>query len=404
MNPCRLPLTVRAVEPACRALLTPLAGTSSSTVTVTSAARLPSQDLAVGSQRRTIHQHARPMSAAAARQLPKQPVVLPGRTLIQKRAHSSRAMIHTPPPAPEQPLIHSLFEPVTSTFQYVVADPATNKAVIIDPVLDYDNVARTIKTHSADNILELIKKNGYEIVKILETHAHADHLTSAFYLQKKLEKMQGYKPGVGIGKRIGQVQRVFGERYGVSTDEYDGVFDTLFDDDEVFEIGSLRASAIHLPGHTPDHMGYRVGDSSGLADNIFCGDSLFHPQTLGTARCDFPGGSAEQLYYSGRMLLSLPDHVRIWVGHDYAEDGRQPEPWATVAEHRLYNRHLRDGITEKEFVQMRKERDRQLAAPRLLHESLQVNIRGGHLPKVNAAGMRTFAVPVQVQGEAASVL
>ncbi|KAK4234172.1 metallo-beta-lactamase superfamily protein [Achaetomium macrosporum] len=296
-------------------------------------------------------------------------------------------------PFPE-PVIHPVFEPQTSTWQYIVADPATHTAVIIDPVLDYDKCARTVTTRSADALLWLVRSQGYTISHILETHAHADHLTAAFYLQKRLTAAQeGTRPVVGIGKRIGQVQSLFGKRYGVASEEHDGVFDVLFEDDGVFEVGALKATAIHLPGHTPDHMGYRIGD------NVFCGDSLFHP-TLGTARCDFPGGSAHALYKSARKLMALPDHVKIWTGHDYpGVEERDPEAWTSVAEHRARNKHVRDGISEQEFVEKRRERDSQLAAPRLLHESLQVNIRAGQLPRVDEAGMRAFKLPVEVQAE-----
>jgi glyoxylase-like metal-dependent hydrolase (beta-lactamase superfamily II) len=198
---------------------------------------------------------------------------------------------------------------------------------------------------------------------------------------------------VGIGERIGRVQRLFGERYGVDRGEYEGSFDVWLGDGEVVRVGGLEVRVVHLPGHTPDHVGYWVGD------NVFCGDSLFHP-SLGTARCDFPGGSAKELYQSAKKLLSLPDHVRIWTGHDYPVEGeRAPEPWTSVGEHRARNKHIRDGVGEDEFVAMRSERDRGLAAPKLVHESLQVNIRAGQLPKVDEAGMRTFKLPLKVQGE-----
>ncbi|KAK4040438.1 putative beta-lactamase hydrolase-like protein [Parachaetomium inaequale] len=299
----------------------------------------------------------------------------------------------TTTPQPPSPTIHSLFDPQTSTWQYLVADPSTHTAAIIDPVLDYTPTTRTVSTTTADALLSLIHSGGYTISHILETHAHADHLTAAFYLQRRLAAVQKVKPPVGIGRRIGQVQSVFGRRYGIDSEEYDGVFDLLWKDDEVFAVGGLSGEVMHLPGHTPDHVGYRIGD------NVFCGDSLFHP-TLGTARCDFPGGSAQALYQSARKLLALPDHVKIWTGHDYpVEGGPAAEPWTSVGEHRARNKHIRDGVSESEFVQMRRERDRHLAAPRLLHESLQVNIRAGQLPKVDESGMRTFKLPVKVQGE-----
>lgn len=166
----------------------------------------------------------------------------------------------TPTPNTPEPVIHPVFEPQTSTWQYLVADPSTNTAVVIDPVLDYNNCTRTVSTHSADELLKLIRASGYTISHILETHAHADHLTAAFYLQRKLAEAQGgRKPPVGIGKRIGQVQSLFGKRYGIDSEEYDGVFDLLWEDDEVFEVGTLKGEVIHLPGHTPDHVGYKIG-------------------------------------------------------------------------------------------------------------------------------------------------
>ncbi|KAL1836366.1 hypothetical protein VTJ49DRAFT_5244 [Mycothermus thermophilus] len=298
------------------------------------------------------------------------------------------------PPAPDgpEPTIHPIFEPQTCTYQYVVVDPATLTAVIIDPVLDYDNKTRTVSTTAADSLLSLVREKGYTISHILETHAHADHLTSSFYLQRKLAESQGTKPPVCIGRRIGQVQVLFGQRYGIESKEYDGVFDVLWEDDAEFEVGKLKGRVIHLPGHTPDHVGYWIGD------NIFCGDSLFHP-AIGTARCDFPGGSAQAMYASAQKLLALPDHVRVWVGHDYPEqhpEHPEPEAVATIGEHRARNKHVRHGVSEQEYVAMRSERDNKLAAPRLLHESLQVNIRAGQLPKANEAGLRLFKLPVKI--------
>lgn len=158
-----------------------------------------------------------------------------------------------------QPIIHDVFESSTGTWQYIVADPSTNIAVIIDPVLDYDRATHVVTTASADGLLSLIKTKGYTVSRILETHAHADHLTAASYLQNCLVQSQGRKPPIGIGKRIGQVQDLFGERYGVPDNERQGVFDKLFDDDETFAIGNLQATAMHLPGHTPDHLGYKIG-------------------------------------------------------------------------------------------------------------------------------------------------
>jgi glyoxylase-like metal-dependent hydrolase (beta-lactamase superfamily II) len=312
------------------------------------------------------------------------------------------------------PTIHEIFEKTSGTWQYLVADPKTSKAVIIDPVLDYDSATQAITTEAADAILSKAKEMGYKIDKILETHAHADHLTAASYLQTRLATDQGFKPPVCIGKRIEQVQTLFAKRYGVPAKEYVRVFDRLFDDDEVFSIGELSAKAIHLPGHTPDHLGYMIGGKRSIPfhpcpflpqilkrapENLFCGDSLFHID-IGTARCDFPGGSARDLYASGRKLLSLPDHYKIWTGHDYPPEGRsEPVPWMSVRDHKTLNKHLKEGICEEEFVALRRERDDGLKAPRLLHQSLQINIRAGRLPKVEESGFRFLHVPLVVGGE-----
>jgi len=187
-----------------------------------------------------------------------------------------------------EPVVHTCFEPKTSTWQYVVADPTTKTAVIIDPVLNFDPVRNAISTETADGLLALVKEKGYTVDRLLETHTHADHLTAACYLHSQLESTSGKKPPVSIGKRIGAVQERFGKRYGIDKSEYEGVFDKLLDDDEVFSIGAIEAKALHLPGHTPDHMGYLIGS------NVFCGDSLFNCD-VGSARCDFPEGDAHAL-------------------------------------------------------------------------------------------------------------
>ncbi|KAK7914317.1 Metallo-hydrolase/oxidoreductase [Apiospora marii] len=298
-----------------------------------------------------------------------------------------------------QPTIHDVFEPKTGTWQYVVADPDTLKAVIIDPVLDFDSATQVISTTTADALLALVEEKGYHVCMILETHAHADHLTAASYLRYRLGKgSEGLKPLVVAGQRIREMQEAIGEKYGVPGEEYINVFDKLFDDDETFQIGQLTAMAIHLPGHTPDHLGYKIGGPND-PDNVFCGDSLFNAD-LGTARCDFPGGSARDLFKSGRKLLNMPDHFKIWTGHDYpsAERG-SPVPYMTVRDHRAQNKHLRDGVSEDEFVALREERDANLPAPKLLHQSLQVNIRTGQLPKPNEDGARMLHLPLKLSGE-----
>ncbi|KOS42980.1 hypothetical protein ACN38_g6142 [Penicillium nordicum] len=318
---------------------------------------------------------------------PPRSCAIPSSHLISRRVtYSTASTIST------EPVIHDIFEPTSGTWQYLIADPSTSTAVIIDPVLNYDPATQAVTTQAADSLLALIKGKGYKIDKILETHAHADHLSAASYLQKRLAQDQDHKPPICIGKRIEQVQKLFAERYGVRQEEYKAIFDRLFDDDETFTIGNLKGKAIHLPGHTPDHLGYMIGD------NIFCGDSLFHVD-IGTARCDFPGGDANDLFRSGRKLLSLPDHFKIWTGHDYPPDGRDPVPWMSVQDHKELNKHLKDGISEEEFVTLRKERDAGLAAPKLLHQSLQVNIRAGHLPS-SKYGHRLLHLPLKLTGEA----
>ncbi|KAJ4408208.1 hypothetical protein N0V82_009751 [Gnomoniopsis sp. IMI 355080] len=293
-----------------------------------------------------------------------------------------------------QPTIHDIFESKTGTWQYIVADPTTLRAAIIDPVLDFDLATQGLNTGSADTLLSLVKDKGYKVDWILETHAHADHLTAAAYLQRRLSQTQEYKPPIAIGKRIVSMQELYSKKYGVPLEEVEGVFERLLNDDEVFGIGSLSARAIYLPGHTPDHLGYMI------EDNVFCGDSLFHAD-IGTARCDFPGGDAAALYKSGRKLLSLPEHVKIWTGHDYPPPGqgnRKPMPFMTVKEHKMQNKHLRDGISEQEFVAMRNERDGKLGPPRLVHHSLQINIRSGRLPLPTSEGLYMLHLPLKLGG------
>lgn len=323
-----------------------------------------------------------------------------------------RALFSTQARMAQEPIIQSLFEERTGTWQYIVADPSTKKAVIIDSVLDYDPTTRTISTSTADTLLSSIFKKGYSIEKILETHAHADHLTAASYLQHRLSQQQGFKPPICIGKRINQVQERFAARYGISADECEGVFDHLFEDDEVFNVGQLTAKVMHLPGHTPDHIGYHIAGqwlaftwesmSANLGSgNVFCGDSIFHAD-IGTARCDFPGGSAKSLYESARKLLDLADDVKIWTGHDYpACPGRcEAVPWMTVRDHKEKNKHLPKDMDEDDFVALRRERDAGLAAPKLLDPALQINIRAGRLPRPTHGGERCMHLPVKLQGEA----
>lgn len=289
-----------------------------------------------------------------------------------------------------EPLVHTIFEPKTSTWQYIVVDPETRHAVIIDSVLDFDSATSTITPTSANALLDIVEKESYDIDYILETHAHADHLTASHYLQTALRSKGDSKAKIGIGKRIITVQKTFATRYGVPEREYANVFDKLLDDDEEFNVGNMRVKAIYLPGHTPDHMGYVVGS------NVFTGDSIFNPD-VGSARCDFPGGSATQLYSSMQKLLGLPEHFKLYTGHDYPPSGqREPKPWVTVAEQKASNKHVGGGATEDFFVAWRAERDRTLSEPRLIHQALQINIRGGRLPNKTSEGLRLLHVPAKV--------
>ncbi|RYN46041.1 hypothetical protein AA0119_g12617 [Alternaria tenuissima] len=315
-------------------------------------------------------------------------------TTVQARMRAvNRAQYTTQTTVFKEPVVHSSFEDKTGTWQYVVADPATNRAVVIDPVLDYDANTQTISTQTADDLLATISENGYHIEKILETHAHADHLTAASYLQQRLSSQQGFRPPICIGKRIREVQARFAARYGIAAMEYENAFDHLFEDDEVFEIGKLEVKVMHLPGHTPDHIGYRIGG------NVFCGDSIFHAD-IGTARCDFPGGSAKSLYASARKLLELPDDVKVWTGHDYPACPERCEavPWMTVRDHKEKNKHLANDAEEDDFLTLRKERDASLAAPKLLHPSLQINIRAGRLPQPTSGDQRLMHLPIRISG------
>lgn len=294
------------------------------------------------------------------------------------------------------PRVHTCFEPTTATWQYVIADPRSRAAVVVDPVLDFDPATTALRTDSADRLLALVDAERYAVSHILETHAHADHLTASSYLQRQLVARGQRRPAICIGKRITQVQATFGRLYSVPADELDGVFDKLFDDDDEFCVGALKAKVLHLPGHTPDHVGYVIGE------NVFTGDSIFNPD-VGSARCDFPAGSANDLYRSMRTLLSLPAHYRLYTGHDYPPDSRAPaptgerfKPYTTVAEQNDENIHVKKGVAEEKFVELRSARDASLSEPRLLHQALQFNIRAGRLPAETAEGYRFLQVPLKV--------
>lgn len=279
--------------------------------------------------------------------------------------------------------IEAFFDPKTFTVSYVVADPATARAAVIDPVLDFDFKSGRTTTASADRILEFIRQRGLQLDWILETHAHADHLSGARHIQKQAGGR------IAIGAHIREVQAVFKKLFNLERSFLpDGSqFDHLFADGEVFHIGDLEAKALWVPGHTPADMAYQVGDA------VFVGDTLFMPD-VGTARADFPGGDAHQLYRSMRRLLDLPPETVMYVCHDYPPASRQVQWKTTVAEQRAANIHVRDGIDEDTFVRMRLARDATLEVPGLILPSIQVNVRGGQLPPADDNGVSYLRIPL----------
>lgn len=284
------------------------------------------------------------------------------------------------------PTVEAFFDPATFTYSYVVSDPQTARCAIIDSVLDYDPAAGRTSTHSADRLIAYVQDNGLSVQWLLETHVHADHLSAAPYLKRNLGGQ------LGIGEQITQVQHTFGKLFNAgqafATDG--SQFDHLFCADETFQIGTLEARALHTPGHTPACMTYVIGDTA------FVGDTLFMPD-YGTARCDFPGGSASALYHSIQKLFSLPGQTRLFMCHDYKAPGRDEHLYlTTVAEQRAHNVHVHEGISEAEFVSMRTHRDASLNMPALILPSVQVNMRGGQLPPAEDNGTRYLKIPLDV--------
>ncbi len=283
-----------------------------------------------------------------------------------------------------KPQVTAFFDEDTFTVSYVVADPASKVCAIVDSVLDFDPASGRTSRKSADEVIAFIRKNGLKLDWILETHVHADHLSAAPYLRKELGGR------VGIGFNVTVVQNTFGKVFNVEPEfKRDGSqFDHLFKDGESFKIGGIEAKAIYTPGHTPACMTYMIGDAA------FVGDTMFMPD-YGTARCDFPGGDARQLYRSIRKIFDLPPQTRLFMCHDYKAPGRDEYRWeTTVAEERAKNVHVRDGISEDEFVAMRQKRDATLGMPRLILPSVQVNMRAGDLPPPEANGARYLKLPV----------
>ncbi len=286
---------------------------------------------------------------------------------------------------PGKSIILAFFDEPTNTVSYLVADPETKRAAVIDPVLDYDPGSGKARTRSADAILAAAAEAGYGIDWVLETHAHADHLSGAPYIKLKT----GAK--VGIGEHIREVQKIFRPVFNATDLKGDGSeFDRLFVDGETFSIGNLSVDVLFVPGHTPADIAYKIGDV------VFVGDTMFMPD-YGTARADFPGGGARELYRSIRRLLDLPRETRLFLCHDYKPPGRDHYAWeTTVGEQRDKNPLVKDGIGEDEFAAMREARDAKLAAPLLLMPSIQVNIRAGRLPPADDNGVQYLKIPVRL--------
>jgi glyoxylase-like metal-dependent hydrolase (beta-lactamase superfamily II) len=288
---------------------------------------------------------------------------------------------------PINPAIRAFFDEPTNTVSYLVWHPETRIAVVIDPVLDYDHRSGQASVKSADAILETARTEELRIEWVLETHAHADHLSGAPYIKAKT----GAK--VGIGEHIRDVQRIFRPVFNAGDVSGEGrEFDHLFKDGERFNIGELEGEVLYTPGHTPACVSYKIGDA------VFVGDTMFMPD-YGTARADFPGGNAHKLYRSIRRILDLPPETRLFMCHDYKAPGRGRYAWeTTVSEQRANNVHVHDGVTEDEFVTMREKRDGTLAAPNLLLPSIQVNMRAGHFPPAEDNGVHYLKIPIKLAG------
>lgn len=281
-------------------------------------------------------------------------------------------------------LIEAFLDPASSTWSYVIYEGDGSACAIVDPVLDYDAAAGRTGTVQADRISAFVRAHQLQVQWLLETHAHADHLSAAPYLRREL----GGK--IAIGQSISKVQHVFKGLFNLEPGfAVDGSqFDHLFAPDESFKIGNLKATALHVPGHTPADMAYLVDSTL-----ILVGDTLFMPD-VGTARCDFPGGNANQMFSSIHKLLAFPASVNLYVCHDYPPEGREPRCVTTVGEQRRSNIHVRDGVDEGEFVAMRNQRDAGLGMPNLLLPAIQVNVRAGNLPPAEDNGVTYLKIPI----------
>ncbi|WP_431270251.1 MBL fold metallo-hydrolase [Dankookia sp. P2] len=282
-----------------------------------------------------------------------------------------------------QPEVRPFFDPDTNTISYVVKDPGSATCAVVDSVLDLDYAAGRIATRSADAIIAFVRDHGLAVEWLVETHVHADHLSAAPYIQRQLGGR------IGIGERITVVQETFGKVFneGTAWRRDGGEFDRLFQDGDTYQVGGMRCVALHTPGHTPACMTHAMGDAA------FVGDTLFMPDG-GTARADFPGGDARTLFRSIRRVLALPPETRLFMCHDYGPNGREIRWETTVAAERAENIHVRDGVTEEEFVAMRTARDATLSMPRLIIPSIQVNMHAGRLPSAGPDGKRFLKVPL----------
>ena len=281
------------------------------------------------------------------------------------------------------PEVKPFTDSASNTISYVVKNPGSQSCAIIDAVMDIDYSAGRLTYESADAMIAYIKANNLNLEWLIETHAHADHLSGAPYIQQRLGG------NIGIGAGIIQIQEEFGKLFNEGTEfQRDGSqFDRLFEDGDTYSIGSMTVTTMHTPGHTPACMVHVIGNAA------FVGDTLFMPDS-GTARADFPGGDARQLFRSIKRVLALPSEMRLFMCHDYGPDGRDIEWVTTVAEERMNNIHVKDGVTEDEFVELRETRDKKLSMPQLIIPSLQVNIRAGRLPEPDESGKRYFKVPI----------
>lgn len=282
-----------------------------------------------------------------------------------------------------QPVIEAFFDEPTNTISYLVGDPVTRAAAVIDPVLDFDMPSGAADTRPAERILAFAREQDWRIAMVLETHAHADHLSAAPFIKATTGAW------IGIGAAIRDVQKIFRPMFAMKDLKTDGSdFDRLFEDGDRFAIGDLAVEVLHVPGHTPADIAYRIGDAA------FVGDTLFMPD-YGTARADFPGGDARTLYRSIRRLLALPEETRLFLCHDYKAPGRDDYRWeTTVGEQRRASVHVHDGVSEDDFVAMRERRDAGLSVPKLLLPAIQVNIRAGRFHRAEANGVSYLRIPV----------